>query len=73
MTTLATIFNESNSPSVFTDRGDFHLSLVHAVMDNCATTMGLNNTSLFAGKLKKVTEVGIDAVGGDDFHHHMLV
>ena len=61
---LATIFATSKDPSAFTGREDFVLNVQNVVINNCASETILNDRDFFDGNLRRVTGIGIIAVGG---------
>ena len=49
--TLATTISMTKDTSAFTNRTDFKISSIAAVVGKCTTTIVLNDKSLFTGKL----------------------
>jgi len=63
---LATVFSTKKYAIVFTNRTDFNLNSILAVVDNCATATVLNNKSLFVGELILTSAYSLVTVGGCD-------
>ena len=63
---LATVFSTTKNATVFTNRTDFNLNSILAVVDNCATATVLNNKSLFVGELIPTSAYSLVTVGGCD-------
>ena len=62
-----TIFTISKNLSEFINRKDFDLGILIVVVDNCITTIVLNNKLLFIGELKKTNAYGIVIVGSSNY------
>ena len=52
---------------MFTNRTDFNLNSIQAVVDNCATATALNDKSLFVGELTPTSAYSLIAVSGCDY------
>ena len=56
---LTIIFDTTKSPSEFTDRHNFNIRTIIAIIDNYAMVTILNNNSLFVRKLKWINNYSI--------------
>ena len=64
---LSTIFVTIKNLNEFIDRKDFEIGAISAVVDNYAIATDLNDTSLFVGKLTKISDYRIITIGRTNY------